>query len=117
MVNRNVFALINSKILYNTFMEYTLSTEYKSPNITSWPHKLPRKQIMYLNIDVIINLLMSTLLFIGIKAYIDDNNRNILYINPPPPFCFGKWKPYMRNILKKISVWTSSILSCKNIIN
>ena len=54
---------------------------------------------MYLNIDVIINLLMSTLLFIGIKAYIDDNNRNILYINPPP-FCFGKWKPYMRNILK-----------------
>ena len=64
---------------------------------------------MYLNIDVIIKLLMSTLLFIGIKAYIDDNNRNILYINPPPPFWFGKWKPYMRNILKKISVWTISI--------
>ena len=35
---------------------------------------------MYFNIDVIINLLMSTLLFVGINAYIDDNNRNILYI-------------------------------------
>ena len=47
--------------------------------------------LMYLNIDVIINLLMSTLLFIGIKAYIDDNNRNILYINPPP-FLFWQMK-------------------------
>jgi hypothetical protein len=50
---------------------------------------------MYLNIDVIINLLMSTLLFIGIKAYIDDNNRNILYISLPP-FLFWQMKPILR---------------------
>jgi hypothetical protein len=99
MVNRNVFVLINSKILYNTFMEYTLSTnlncQIRPISLLDHPYahvirlcvplstQIPRKQIMYLNIDVIINLLMSTLLFIGIKAYIDDNNRNILYINPP----------------------------------